>query len=275
MKHDLCCRRLIVSALLIVTLLSAPLGLKAESQDDSIRALNEQLVMGTLWYQKAAEARALCYQAFNMARLIFDGDLQKGSSDKKRAVVVDIDETVLDNSPYQAGLIDLNSGFPTGWNQWVDAAKAAAVPGAVDFLNYVVEKGGDIFYVSNREMASREATMANLKAVGFPQVSDDHLLLKDKTSDKEPRRQMVRKDHRIVLMMGDNLNDFDNLFRKKGIDERLVSVDETKEKFGTQFIVLPNPMYGDWEGAVYQYNWKLNPKEKSAARKSSLNIWRP
>lgn len=275
MKHRLYCRGAMICVLFMVLLVSIPSGLKAESQEYTVKALNEQLVMGTLWYQKAAEVRALCYQAFNTAKLVFDMDLQKGASDKKRAVVVDIDETVLDNSPYEAGLIDQDSGYPAGWNQWLNAAKAAAIPGAVDFLNYVVEKGGDVFYVSNRKIAFKDATLANLKAKGFPQVLDEHVLLREKTSDKEPRRQMVQKDHRIVLLMGDNLNDFDNMFGDKGIDDRFAAVDKAKEKFGAQFIVLPNPMYGDWEGAVYQYNWKLNPEQKSEARKSNLNMWRP
>jgi len=82
------------------------------AQDYSLKDLNEQLVMGTLWYQKSAEMRALAYQAFNLAKLIFDLDLQKGASDKKRAVIVDVDETVLDNSPYEAGLIGIDTGYP-------------------------------------------------------------------------------------------------------------------------------------------------------------------
>lgn len=275
MKHRLCYRRAMINALLIILLVSIPGGLKADSHGYTIKALNEQLVMGTLWYQKAAEVRALCYQAFNTAKLIFDMDLDAGTAGKKRAVVVDIDETVLDNSPYEAGLVDQDSGYPAGWKEWLEAARAAAIPGAVEFLNYVVDKGGDVFYISNRKIAFKDATMANLKASGFPQVLDDHLLLREKTSDKEPRRQTVQKDHRIVLLMGDNLNDFDNMFSDKGIDARFEAVDAVKEKFGAQFIVLPNPMYGDWEGAVYQYNWKLTPEQKSKARKSNLNMWRP
>ena len=121
--------------------------------------------------------------------------------------------------------------------------------------------------------AFKEATMMNLKALGFPQVVGTHLLLREETSDKEPRRQKVRENHRIVLLIGDNLNDFDSIFRKKGIDERLAAVDTVREEFGRKFIVLPNPMYGEWEGAVYNYNWKMSPKEKSEVRKSSLIMY--
>jgi 5'-nucleotidase (lipoprotein e(P4) family) len=272
MKHHFY-KHVIVSGLLILLLATIPNGLWADSHDYTSKDLNEQTVMGMLWYQRAAEMRALCYQAFNTAKLIFDLDLEKNGTGKKRAVVVDIDETVLDNSPYNAGFVDKDIGYPTGFAEWVNAAKADVVPGAVGFLNYVVEKGADVFYITNRKIRFKEATIKNMKALGFPQLLDDHLLMREKSSDKEARRQIVRKNHRIVLLMGDNLNDFDSIFRKKGIDGRSAAVDTVKDKFGAQFIVLPNPMYGDWEGAAYDFNWKLTPKQKSEARKKLLKRW--
>lgn len=137
----------------------------------------------------------------------------------------------------------------------------------------MVIKGANVFYISNIKVRYKEVTMMKLQNLGFPQVMDSHVLLREKTSDKAPRRQIVQKDHTIVLLMGDNLNDFDNIFRNKGVADRSAAVDRSKEKFGTKFIVLPNPMYGDWEGAVYNYNWKLSPKEKSESRKASLIVW--
>lgn len=265
--------QLVMVLVLSFGLLIAPLLGSARAQDYSVKDLNEQLVLGTVWYQRSAEMRALSYQAFNMAKMIFDMDLEKGASGKKRAVVVDIDETVLDNSPYEAGIVDMDFGYPKGWAEWIDAAEAKPLPGAVDFLKYVDSKGGAVFYISNRKVKEKEGTVKNLKALGFPQVTDEHILLRDKTSDKEPRREIVRQEHRIVLLMGDNLNDFDNLFRGKGLDDRASAVDQVKDQFGSAFIVLPNPMYGDWEGGVYDNNWKLSPAEKSKARKASLIRW--
>ena len=272
MKHHFY-KHVIISGLLILLLATIPNGLWADSHEYTSKDLNEQTVMGMLWYQRAAEMRALCYQAFNTAKLIFDLDLEKNGTGKKRAVVVDIDETVLDNSPYNAGFVDKDIGYPTGFAEWINDAKADAVPGAVGFLNYAVEKGADVFYITNRKIRFKEATIKNMKALGFPQLLDNHLLMREKSSDKEARRQIVRKDHRIVLLMGDNLNDFDTIFSKKGIDGRSAAVDTVKDKFGAQFIVLPNPMYGDWEGAAYDFNWKLTPKQKSEARKKLLKRW--
>lgn len=259
--------------LFIAVTLFSMISLPLCAQEYSTKDLNEQLVMGTLWYQRSAEMRALSYQAFNMARMVFDMDLEKGPSSKPRAVVVDIDETVLDNSPYEAGLVGMDYGYPKGWDEWIYAAQAKALPGAVEFLRYVREKGGDVYYLSNRKAKFHDATLKNLKRLGFPQADDEHLLLRTKTSDKAPRRNMVTKDHNIVILMGDNLNDFDNIFRKKGMDVRMAAVDLMKEHFGSKFIVLPNPMYGDWEGAAYNYNWGLKDKEKSDTRKKALITW--
>jgi 5'-nucleotidase (lipoprotein e(P4) family) len=240
----------------------------------SQRDLNEQAVLGLTWYQTAAEMRALSYQAFNLARLRFHQDLEH-QHDKKRAVVVDIDETILDNSPWQAGLIDTDRGYPDGWKDWCRAAEAKPLPGAVEFLNDVVDNGGDVFYISNRSVELKTGTMANLTALGFPQVEEGHMLLKETSSNKEPRRKIVEETHHIVLLMGDNLGDFAEIFTGKSRAERAAAVDRLRNEFGQKFIVLPNPLYGDWEGAIYDYQYNLSPEQKSRARKSSLPPWPP
>lgn len=262
------------AALLAVMMFTLFCGTSLGADEDyTVKELNEQMVMATLWFQTSAEMRAISYQAFTMAKVLFDMDLAQGPSDQSRAVIVDIDETVLDNSPYQAGLIGNDFGYSKGWQEWIAAAQAWPLPGAVGFLKYIDSKGGAVFYISNRKEVEREGTMKNLKALGFPQVTDDRVLLREKDSDKEPRRQIIRNDYRIVLLMGDNLNDFDSVFAGKSVADRFAEVDKIKDKFGTQFIVLPNPMYGEWEGAVYNYDWKMSPGAKNKARKEALNRW--
>ena len=86
------------------------------------------------------------------------------------------------------------------WKYMTQLLLAIALTGAVEFLNYVVEKGADVFYISNTKEVFREATKKNLNALGFPQVLDDHILLRTETSNKEPRRQIVQKNHRIALL---------------------------------------------------------------------------
>ena len=231
--------------------------------------------------QKAAEFRALAYQAFNIARMQLDADFDKKTlkrlpkTERKmtRAIVVDIDETVLDNSPHQAELIKNRMPF-TGsiWTAWVNRRQAKPIPGAVEFLKYANSKGVRVFYVSNRNEAEKQGTIDNLKAVGFPDVSEETVLVRATESGKEARRQSITAKHRIVLLMGDNLNDLSNVFERKSVDDRFAEVDKTREMFGRKYIVLPNAMYGDWESAIYEYG-RLSEVEKTAKRANALESY--
>lgn len=240
----------------------------------STRDLNEQLVMATLWMQSSAEFRALSYQAFNVAAMNLDSFLAAYTGSKPVAIIVDADETVIDNSAYEAWLIGQDFGYSSKtWTPWMEAGEATAIPGAKEFLNYTAAKGVEVFYVTNRKMVGYEGTKKNLMALGFPNVDEKHLLLRTDSSDKQARRDMVTKDYEVALFLGDNLNDFTSNFSKKTVDERLVETDKIKDQWGTRFIVLPNPTYGEWEGAVYEGNWGASPAEKDQMRKSYLNKW--
>ena len=248
------------------------------AQPQPATADNEYQVAGILYMQKAAEYRALAYQAFNVAKMQLDADfdkkklktLPKSQQKMPRAVVVDIDETVLDNSPAQAYLVKNRLPFDSKlWYAWGEMRKAKAIPGAVDFLNYANKKGVRVFYVSNRDEVQKQATMDNLKTVGFPDVTEETVQLRQKESTKEPRRQSISEKYRIVILMGDNLDDLSNAFERKPIDERFAEVDKTRELFGRKFIVLPNAMYGTWESAIYEYG-RLNEIEKAQKRLNAL-----
>jgi 5'-nucleotidase (lipoprotein e(P4) family) len=241
---------------------------------------NEYQVGAVLYMQKAAEYRALAYQAFNLARWQLDADLDKKNArklpkserDKLRAVMVDIDETVLDNSPAQAYAIKNRLPFNLkDWYAWGEMRKAKAIPGAVDFLNYANSKGAHVFFVSNRDEAQKQATIDNLKNAGFTNVSAENVLLKTDTSSKEPRRQIILAQYRIVFFMGDNLDDHSNVFEKKSIADRFSEVDKAKPLFGKRYILLPNAIYGTWENAIYDY--KLLPdSQKTEKRASALEL---
>lgn len=236
--------------------------------------LNEQLVTSILWMQTSAEYRALCYQTYHLARINLDHFLKNYKKQKPLAIIVDADETVLDNTAYEAFLIGKNFGYSSDtWNPWLDAAKAQAIPGAVEFLHYASEKGVEIFYITNRRVVGYQGTEQNLKELGFPNVDKKHLLLRTDTSNKQPRRDIVDKDYTIVFLMGDNLNDFLHVFAGKSVEDRFSEVEKYKSEWGKKFIVLPNPMYGEWEGALYDYNWGANAAEKDKMRKSYLRRW--
>ena len=98
---------------------------------------------------------------------------------EKPAIVLDLDETVLDNSPHQAMSVKTGKGYPYKWDDWINKAEAEALPGAIDFLKYTESKGVDIYYISNRKTNQLDATIKNLERVGAPQATKEHILLQD------------------------------------------------------------------------------------------------
>lgn len=247
-----------------------------EAKAYTTKDLNEQNVMAILWMQKSSEYRALCYQAYNMGKLVIDNKLAADTSDKKKAIIIDADETVIDNTAYQAHLIGRDYGYSSStWADWMNAEETKAMPGATEFLNYCKDKNVEVFYVTNRKMVGYQATLNNLKALGFPYVDEKHMMLRTDTSNKDARRAKVNAEYNVVLYMGDNLNDFSSDFAKKNIEDRFALTDQNKAKFGTEWIVLPNPTYGEWDGAVIGYNWGLDAAGKDKVRKDNLIKWVP
>ena len=249
----------------------------AQQTQPAPAADNEYQTGAVLYFQTAAENRALFYQAYNLARLRLDAELKNCKKSRKKmpcAIVTDVDETVLDNSPNQAFLIKNQRAFnQTDWQNWVNRAAAKPLAGAPEFFQYAASQGIKTFYVTNRSEPERAGTAENLRKAGFPEVTNETLLLRGgDTSSKEPRRQAIAQKHRIVLLIGDNLNDLAQVFERKPIAERFAAVDNLKNDFGRRFIVLPNPMYGEWENAVYDYK-RLSETEKARARQDKLESY--
>ena len=266
-------------AMRLLIILLAFAGL-TNAQQPAEKADLDYQVGAVLYMQKAAEYRALCYQAYNLARLRLDADLDKKNVKKlprdqrklRRSVVVDIDETVLDNSPSQA--LGIKNGRPfnqTDWYAWGELRKAKAIPGAVEFLNYAVSKGVKVFYISNRDEVQKAATIENLKSAGFADISAENVLLRTSESNKDTRRSLAGDKYRIVMLVGDNLDDFTSAFERKSIGERFAEVEKARPEFGDRFIVLPNAMYGTWENAIYEYG-RLTEAQKAEKRAAALEL---
>lgn len=234
--------------------------------------VREHSVQSVLWQQRSAEYDALCYQAYNMATLYLDNYLDEHPDAKNLAIVTDIDETVMDNSPYNAKMIETDTEYSReGWIDWGKQKQAKEVPGAKAFFNHASNRGVQIFYISNRYDVQLPETMDNLRSLGFPQVETDHVLLRTTTSEKEARRSQVSKDHNIIMLLGDNLSDFTHLFDKKGTAERGQIASDLRNQFGTRFIVFPNPMYGDWETkGIYEGKYDWTPAQKDSLRKKKI-----
>lgn len=240
--------------------------------------LRHPLLNSTLWVQTAVEYRGTARQAYALAEMRMEQALtdstwtasleqaEAGSEayrTKPPAVVLDVDETVLDNSPYQARLIlDDESYDSQSWKSWVREERAGTVPGALGFTQAAVQKGVQVIYLTNRDADVEAATRSNLKALGFP-VNDapDAVLTQGETegwASKTARREWVAERYRILLLVGDNFGDFtpeaDTTLAARRQRSRAF-----REYWGTRWIVLPNPQYGSWEGALYGFDYSLPP----------------
>ena len=198
------------------------------------------------WHKNSAEYKALCLQAYNAAKNKLDIELSK-NIDETLAIVADLDETILNNTPYNEMLIEENTSFnQENWSDWVNKKNATAVPGSLDFFNYADSKGVEIIYLSNRRVENYEPTKENLISLGFPFKESTQMLLRTNSRDKDERRKSI-ENYNIIMFVGDNLGDFDSTFFDKDNEERWEISKSKKEKFGDSFILIPNLIYGDWE----------------------------
>lgn len=257
---------------------TAPVPRPAPLQDAATQApLSDQAMLATLWIQRSAEFHALSLQAFNVAHDRLNLALaRRHAQDKPLAVVVDVDDTVLDTTSYGGWALREGRTYDSqSWADWVDDAVSTASPGAVEFLNYAHASGVDVYYITNRKAAGKQATIANLAALGFPQANAEHVMPRTDSSDKTARRARVTQEHDIALLMGDNLGDFDQAFQQSTTRARNAEVARQADQFGRRFVLLPNPTYGEWEGVLYDGNWSASEREKRAMRDAALNAWQP
>lgn len=249
----------------------------------------EHMVQSMLWFQHSPEMQALYLQSYNAAKQALTYNLKhKMHKGKKNAVVVDVDETILSNGLYDGWLCLSHQAYADStWNAWVQNAIAEPLPGTVDFLNFASNLGCEIFYVSNRKKDPLfEPTLLNLQKFNLPCADEKHLLLKtdeDKTpsgkTTKEVRRQKIENElnYEILLLCGDQMADFDKAFDvlADGTEEQIKdSVNTYKEKFGSRFIILPNPVYCDWLSQIItggDRNYSI--AHLDSLRRSKIESW--
>ncbi|MBQ3833540.1 MAG: 5'-nucleotidase, lipoprotein e(P4) family [Bacteroidales bacterium] len=229
---------------------------------------SDHLINATLWMQHSAEYHACCLQTYKLAKVALAENLKAKQTDKPAAVVLDIDETVLDNSYYEAYMAAEATSFcDSTWAIWTSKADATEVPGAIDFLKYAQSLGVEIIFISNRYPEELEPTMANMKKLGFPEVPAENFLMKQKdaSSCKKERREKVSKKYEIIMLVGDNMGDHSEIFdERKTKGDMLEETDAIIDLLGIRYIVLPNPTYGTWEKPI------LADKEKTA-RQNRIN----
>lgn len=244
-----------------------------------------------LWMQTSGEYEALTRQTWGaasgrLAETVADSswtallEQAEGYESLPAAVIVDVDETVLDNSPYAARLIEDQERYSdVSWGRWVNEAKARAIPGALDFAHAAEDLGVTVFYVTNRNASLEEATRRNLEAMGFPfSGGTDVLLLKDERpewgSDKTTRRAFVARDYRVIALAGDDLNDFMSGVRGVSRAERARLVARHADLWGTGWFVFPNPTYGSWESTLLEGLEQPSPEDVTRRKLDSLDAAR-
>ncbi|WP_248764739.1 5'-nucleotidase, lipoprotein e(P4) family [Pseudomonas protegens] len=214
------------------------------------------LTAAVAWKQTAAEFEALYYQGFNIARLQLDRALQEHKAgERPLAIISDVDDTVLSSNSYWGYMINSGKEFfdDEAWDKWVADNGPVATPGAVEFLKYAQSKGVEVFYVTSRDQGEKtyEYALANLRKNQLPYADEQHLTVYRDSSNKEPRQQEIAKDHNVVLMLGDNLNDFKRKYYVADVKQRSSLMTEDKEQFGRKFILFPNPTDGHWLKAIF------------------------
>ncbi len=224
--------------------------------DTTVAPGRNHLIGAVAWKQTAAEYQALYYQGFNIARLHLDNALRDHKQgDKPLAIITDVDDTILSPNDYWGYLIKRGMDYFDDpiWDKWVEANRFEVMPGALEFLRYCEQNKVEVFYVTNRDQGEKtyELALQNLRTAGFPYIDEKHLIVQRDTSNKEVPQQEIAKDYQIVVMLGDNLNDFQRKYYVKDVDERLELMRQDKDLYGIKYIVFPNPTDGHWLRAIY------------------------
>ena len=213
------------------------------AQDDD--GTCNSLLWAVAYKQTAAEFYALCHLAL----------AEHKPGDRPLAVIADMDNTILHALSYWGHLIKEGRDFfdDAIWDEWLPHNLITAVPGALDFFDYCKSKGVEIFYVTNRNQGERtfEYALAHLRYLGFPLDDEENLFVFRDTSDKTPARQKIEETHEIVLMLGDNLNDYRRDYYVTDVDERRALMERDRDDWGTKFILIPNPTDGHWVRAIF------------------------
>lgn len=211
------------------------------------------LVNAAAWLQSSAEYQAIASQTYADARNALDAALQTTSGEEPPAIILDLDETAMLNVPFEARMVKQGKTYdPAAWSQWVMESAATAVPGASEFLAYAHSRGVVLFYITNRKAEEEAATRRNLEELGFPlDANADTILTRGErpewsSGDKTPRRDFVSSHYRVILVLGDDLNDFVPA-QGKSAEQRLEIVRANAGKWGRSWFILPNPAYGSWE----------------------------
>jgi acid phosphatase len=193
------------------------------------------------------------------------------------AVILDVDETVLDNSAYQARLIRSGKEYDdASWARWVEEEAATALPGALDYTRFAAAHGVAVFYISNRDKSLDQATLDNLRKQGFPVAGPQSFLglgtllpgCEQVGTEKTCRRRLVAQKYRVLAQVGDQINDFVSVPANTA-EGRQAAMAPYFEWIGQRWFVLPNPNYGSWEPALF---WSQSAEQRHERKVEALRV---
>jgi acid phosphatase len=262
---------------------AAPATTVAVAANDNLNAV--------AWSQAAIEHDLIYLQTYRdaQARLLAalhdphwdalgKGDRTTPLKGLKPAVILDIDETVLDNSPFAARMVQGNREYNEAeWAAWCREESARALPGAVEFTRFAAQHGVEVIYISNRARDLDQATLANLRKAGFPVSGPQSFLglgtvvegCEQAGSEKGCRRQLVAQHYRVLMQFGDQIGDFVDVLANTAAGRRQAVADYLPW-IGTRWFVLPNPTYGSWEPALFDNDWGASPEQRRRLKIEAL-----
>jgi acid phosphatase len=263
----------------------APVAATGPAPNDNLNAV--------LWQQGSVEYRLIAGQTWRSALTQLDRAIKSPDWDAlpqgertvparglPPAVIVDVDETVLDNSPFQARLVAHDAAYDEAdWRRWVEERAADPVPGALPFLREAAARGVTVFYITNRTADLADATRANLRALGFPVADDSQVMglgfkvegCEAHGSDKGCRRRLVGRTHRVLLQVGDQLGDFVDIGTNTPAG-REAAIGPYRAWVGERWFVLPNPTYGSWEPALFGNDWRQPEAVRRERKRAALRV---
>lgn len=271
----------------------APVAAAAPASTPAPAALPNDNLNATVWMQQTVEYAAVTQTVYRAAEARLDQALkdktwdalvpeerEKPAAALPPAVIVDVDETVLDNSPYQARLVRSGGEYDeAGWADWVHERKARAIPGAVAFAQAAAARGITVLYISNRAVDLDADTLENLKSEGFP-IKDASVFMglgtfvpgcEQNGTEKDCRRRLASRSYRILLQVGDQLGDFVQILSNTP-EGRAALFRQYRDWFGQRWFMLPNPSYGSWEPAIFNNDWTQPADVRRKAKQDALKI---
>ncbi|TPG11532.1 acid phosphatase [Rhodanobacter glycinis] len=257
-----------------------PVAVAAQPAPATVAAANDNL-NAVVWTQTAIEHDLIYLQTYRDAEsrlltalknrhwdALAKDDRTPSGKGLKPAVVLDVDETVLDNSPYQARLVRSGGEYnEADWAAWCKEEAARALPGAVEFTQFAAKHGIAVIYISNRAKDLDQATLANLRKAGLP-VSGPEAFLGLGTfvegceqigTEKGCRRQQIARKYRVLMQFGDQIGDFVTVLANNP-EGRRRAMAPYLGWIGVRWFVLPNATYGSWEPALFNNDWSATPE---------------